>query len=553
MRQLIHDGLRLLKHCRELVRRRQDEHVLPDTPGLIRWLHERDMDGTGRVEAADALRLLRELQLELAAEDKERVLEFLRLLQYHSLPDLSMSNDPSMGEATAEAPRPMSPTRRSVKFDMAATPLDLHLLVSLLTARELDEETDFLGFVVACKLRMALRAGSRSGISLLQILQAVGADLSGPAPRLSEAQLQRGLGAIGVRLTKRYTKALLNALGLVVDAHQRFDFGNFTAALPLPNSVSLGSALSHARQRPFAQPLTPLQRVVRQRIRETAWLHDTIDMRGAFDIAKGSASTGSITRDAFQRGLERLGITLTTEEVAALLLRVDTNRSGAVNYYEFVQFLELDEEELEKIQHNFRRWLMAPPPMRSPSRSGAWAAAPTSRRDLVVAFERHDRSGSGTVTVKDLQSLVTELSLPLTPMEALLLARRFRAEYGASTDISRIDYGKLLDFLFAEGEVATASMPTATAPRHRASWSSASLAYDEAPSTARSSRTFIDHEDNEVTRLFEPDTVQEYLTTASAVEREQFRHLVNRLSTTQVRKGNPRRRGPQQHYVLMLV
>lgn len=93
-----------------------------------------------------------------------------------------------------------------------------------------------------------------------------------------------------------------------------------------------------------------LEAKVREKVRGIARQSqsDPVDLRRAFKLFDASGS-GKISRREFKQACDRLGLSLSEDELELMLKRFDTNGNGTVDYFEFCRFIEYDGAEVEDL------------------------------------------------------------------------------------------------------------------------------------------------------------------------------------------------------------
>ena len=260
-----------------------------------------------------------------------------------------------------------------------------------------------------CPDRPAVEVLSRYASSSQQdaaVAEAAGGRLSG---RISLEDLHRALGLLGAGLSPGHMLPLVRALGLTPDSEGRVGVDAFL------RQVMAGTGLAAHCGVPL---LSPAAQAARSRLREAAWISTSsdLDLAAAFRGLDGSGS-GTLDEAALRAGLRLLGVHLQESEFQGLLSTLDANKSGRLGFAEFVRFIEADEAELGAAHRLLFSHVEA--------LQNAGEASATGR--IRAAFAAHDvgDSSTGAIPLRSFVAACHSAGLPLTPMQIVLLARRF--------------------------------------------------------------------------------------------------------------------------------
>jgi len=250
---------------------------------------------------------------------------------------------------------------------------------------------------IAAALRPQMKEAARRGLPALGVFHALDKRDRGA---ISRADFRKACSStLGLRIRENQLRYLMKKFSVGDQGFNRVayaDFVNFVC----PNgdaSLSLQSEKSG------------LEASIRETIRAASLRHGLIDPETAF--AKfDSAGRSYCSRNDFRRGLQRLGVNPSPEDLRELYDRFDPTQSDKVDFGEFVQFAGFSERETDelalKILQRFRQ-------------------VEETGQSIEDAFMMFDVARNGVILQREFKEVAKMLELPITEKELRFLMRKF--------------------------------------------------------------------------------------------------------------------------------
>lgn len=163
------------------------------------------------------------------------------------------------------------------------------------------EGDDAVAAELAARVRTAVAAAVGAGTNVGSVFAAFD---RGGRGRLHIRDAAEAFGALGCPCAPAAAAAALDAIGVVVDARGTVEIAALLRALPNGGAGAGGGV----------EALTPAERLLRLRVRESAWVMNHIDMRRPFHEFDTRGS-GKLTHREFQDAVARMGVIMSAAEV----------------------------------------------------------------------------------------------------------------------------------------------------------------------------------------------------------------------------------------------